>query len=114
MQESSRPEIKEVLKSAAWRFFEILDLAKENEDALKEKRKKEGLTLDNMFGVENHFLEVIHLVLTWHNEDSLKLAETILDEKYYKNFLIFKRSLGDAFRIAGNHKATKYHFYITV
>ena len=79
---------------------------------MKEKRIKEGMTLDNMFEVENNFLIVLHLVLSWNNEESLKLAEAILNKKSQKEHRVFKRLIGDAFRIAGNQKTSKYLDFI--
>ncbi len=109
LEKSKHKRRNEILVAGAWRLFDLLKKAKENEDKLSNRRKEEGLTLDNMFEVENGFLHAVNLVLMFGENESEKLANEILEHK--DEFKLFKRTLGDAFRVAGNSNLSEHQVY---
>ena len=88
----------------------ILEKAKMDKQNLADKRKEQGMTLDNLFDTKNHFLTPLNYTISLNNDDSIALAEAILKEE--ERHAIFGRSLGDAFRIAGENGLSQYKAFI--
>ncbi|WLQ12007.1 hypothetical protein O5O45_19965 [Hahella aquimaris] len=100
LHSSKHPRRNEVLQKAAWRLFDILEVARRNEEALSQKRKKEGLTLSNMSDIQNHYLAAVHWVLKERMPAAEQIAEKILSFRDLPT--LFKRAFGDALQVVGD------------
>ena len=76
LRKSRHPNAPEVLEVGARRFFETRDAA----SALLAKKDGQGATLDNMFSVETHFVEALHILLRRRDARALALAKETLSK----------------------------------
>lgn len=107
---SSHAKAAELLSTAAWRTFAAIDDARKNEDRLDKKREREGVTLDNMFGTQNHLLSAMRHVFVAGGDDAVQLADRLLKEN--DTGKILGRRVGDSIRIAGDNKLEHHGKFI--
>lgn len=107
LRKSKHPRAPELLTSAAWRFFDNMQEAIRQEAALDAKRKKEGMTLDNMWGTENHFHMPLRTCLERSDEEAEKLARGIFGLSDHAQ--AFKMNFGRAIRVFGERGITEFN-----
>ena len=103
---SRHPEAATLIRRAAWRCFELLEQARANDERLASERERDGLTLDTMFGTDNHLLVAMRLVLEAGGEEAARLADRILVERQHIPQL--GRRFGDALRVAGDRQMAQH------
>ena len=107
LRNSAHPRAPEMIERAAWRFFENLQTAIRQEEGLAAKRKKDGLNLNTMWGVENFFHVPLQLRLQRSDAGAEKLARAIFDLESNAHF--FQKNFGRAMRVIGERGVADYN-----
>jgi hypothetical protein len=110
LAKSKHKRAPEIFSKAAWRTFDAIDEARKNQDRLDAKRKKEGVTLDNMFPTRNHLLVAVAKGLGEGGPEAAKLADRLLQEK--DTGRILGRRVGEAMRVAGDAGLAEHKKFI--
>jgi len=110
LKKSKHVQATELLSKGAWRFFDIINEATRQQEALATERKKDGMSLNNMWDIENFF----HIPLQWcleHSDDAEKLARSVILEIQKNKALhkIFKQNFGRAMGVLARHGITEFN-----
>jgi hypothetical protein len=105
LSKSKHSRAKEIMRIGAWRFFDQFDgMVK----SIK-KTQAEGPNLNNIFKVHSHLHNALNFALNYGDDESEKLADTVLD--FRSNLRALGGSIGRALRVAGNRKLVRYIDY---
>ncbi|WP_431686713.1 hypothetical protein [Hahella sp. NBU794] len=115
LRDSQHPRRNQIMEKTAMRLFQTLEVAMKNQQEQAQQRREEGPSLENMIRVENHYLQAAHIFLKEDSKAALPIAEKLLRNR--EHFNLFRHTLGDAFRLAGNHGLQEHEefaeYYVT-
>ncbi|XDD48623.1 hypothetical protein AB3N60_19185 (plasmid) [Leptospira sp. WS39.C2] len=93
---SNHKDANSILADAAWRTFETLETVKE----IRDKVKKEGPTLNNMFTVYTHLNVALQERILTLDDVSIQLIQKLF--QYKEHFGFFGMSVGNAFSVCAH------------